>query len=81
MRKYHLSADVVPEKEIIVNTEEEAIAWFAYFSALTNVRLGLDREDAYCDYHNRNKEDADICFADWVSGCDMVYCEIIEEED
>lgn len=80
MKKYHIWADAVPEKEIIVTSESEAIAWFAYFTALTNVRECLDADTAYMDYHHRNKEDLGLSFEEWADGCDMIYFEVIEDE-
>jgi hypothetical protein len=80
MKKYKIWAEEVPEIEITVSSEEQAIAWFAALTALTNHRMGLHCEDAYMDYHNRNEEDRNDSFEDWVAGADRIYCEIIEEE-
>jgi hypothetical protein len=80
MKRYKLSADAVPEFEFTVENEEQAIAIFAMLTALTNSRRNLHCENAYVDYHNRNDEDRDLSFEEWVGACDMVWCEIIEQE-
>ena len=81
MKRYTLSADAVPGFEMTVTNEEHAIAIYALLTALTNHRLGLHCEDAYMDYHNRNKEDREQSFDEWVDGCDMIWCEIEESEE
>ena len=81
MKRYKLSADAVPEFEITVTSEEQAIAIFAMLTALTNARRGLHCEDAYMDYHNRNSKDRHMSFEEWVDGSDMIWCEILDEEE
>lgn len=81
MKRYRLTADAVPEVEITVISEEQAIATFAMLTALTNARCGLHCEDAHVDYHNRNPEDRHMSFEEWVGGSDMIWCEILDEEE
>ena len=75
MKKYIIFADCAGYEETTVYTEKEAIEEFAKATAILNNEM----MENYLDYENREEEDRNMSFEDWVAGTDRIWCTIIEE--